>query len=145
MNKLMISRGKSCMYKNSKDVAEMFGEILDNYESNERTIKYLREKNQELKNEAYKDSELVSMKKELEKAKEDLYRGFPISEEEKKSIEEWRLKHESEFHGRNTLEKRLAAHGAIGGSYDYIFTPTSIGIVGEIRCSCGETFIFQDI
>ena len=63
----MISRGKSCMYKNSKDVAKMFGEILDNYESNERTIKYLREKNQELKNEAYKDSELASMKKELEK------------------------------------------------------------------------------
>ena len=133
------------MYKSSKDIAEIFGEILDNYESNERTIKYLREKNQELKKEAYKDSELASMKKELEKAKEDLYRGFPISEEEEKSIEEWRLKHEAEAHGRDTLEKRLSAHGAIGGRYTYIFTPTSIGVIGEIRCSCGETFIFQDI
>lgn len=145
MNKLMISRGKSCMYKNSKDVAKMFGEILDNYESNERTIKYLREKNQELKNEAYKDSELASMKKELEKSRKALYRGFSISEKEKETIEEWRLKHEAEVHGRDTLEKRLSAHGAIGGSYTYIFTPTSIGVVGEFKCSCGESFTFQDI
>lgn len=84
MNKLMISRGKSCMYKNSKDVAEMFGEILDNYESNEETIKYLREENKRIKDEKYKDSELTSMKRELEGVKGDLYRGFPISIKEKK-------------------------------------------------------------
>lgn len=145
MNKLMISRGKSCMYKNSKDVAEMFGEILDNYESNEETIKYLREENKRIKDEKYKDSELTFMKRELEGVKGDLYRGFPISIKEKKAIEEWRLKHEAEAHGRKTLEQRLSAHGAIGGSYTYIFTPTSIGVVGEFKCSCGESFTFQDI
>lgn len=133
------------MYRSPKDIAEMFGEILDNYQSKEETIEYLRKENKKIKDEAYKDSELDCMKKELEKTKEDLYRGFPISEKEEKAIEEWRLKHEAEAHGRKTLEQRLAAHGAIGGGYTYVFTPTSIGVVGEVKCSCGETFTFQDL
>ena len=133
------------MYRSSKDVAEMFAEILDNYESNEKTIERLREKNKEFKNEAYKDSELASMKKELDTIRDDLYRGFPISKEEKENIEKWRLKHETEVHGRDTLEKRLTAHGAIGGGYTYVFTPTSIGVVGEFKCSCGESFTFKDL
>ena len=27
---------------------------------------------------------------------------------------------------------------AIGGGYEYRFTPTSIGMLAEIRCACGE-------
>ena len=145
MNRLMIPRGKFRMHRSSEDIAEMLDEILDNYKDNEETIKRLQGTIKNLKDEAYKDSELDSMKKELDTIRDDLYRGFPISEKEKKSIEEWRLKHEAEAHGRDTLEKRLSAHGAIGGSYTYIFTPTSIGVVGEFKCSCGETFTFQDI
>lgn len=133
------------MYRSPKDIAEMFGEILDNYQSKEETIEYLRKENKKIKDEAYKDSELNSMKKELEKTKEDLYRGFPISEKEEKAIEEWQLKHEAEAHGRKTLEQRLAAHGAIGGGYTYHFIPTSIGTIGTIKCSCGEEFTFQDL
>ena len=145
MNRLMIPRGKFRMHRSSEDIAEMLDEILDNYKVNEETINRLQGTIKNLKDEAYKDSELDSMKKELDTIRDDLYRGFPISEKEKKSIEEWRLKHEAEAHGRDTLEKRLSAHGAIGGSYTYIFTPTSIGVVGEFKCSCGETFTFQDI
>lgn len=145
MNKSMIYKRNVYMSRDSKDVEEMFSEILNNYEEKEETIKYLREENKRIKDEKYKDSELTSMKRELEGVKGDLYRGFPISIKEKKTIEEWRLKHEAEAHGRKTLEQRLSAHGAIGGSYTYVFTPTSIGVVGEVKCSCGETFTFQDL
>lgn len=27
----------------------------------------------------------------------------------------------------------------------WCFTPTSIGTIGEVICSCGEKFIFQDL
>ena len=30
-------------------------------------------------------------------------------------------------------------------SYKYTFIPTGIGTIGEIQCSCGETFTFQDL
>ena len=82
---------------------------------------------------------------ELKKAKEDLYRGFPISEKEQEKIREWELKHDAEKHGLKTMEQRLRAGGCCGGRYTYQFVPTSIGTVGEVICSCGEKFTFQDL
>lgn len=35
--------------------------------------------------------------------------------------------------------------GAIGGSYSYTFTPTSLGTVGEIKCTCGDKFCFREL
>lgn len=32
-------------------------------------------------------------------------------------------------------------HGAIGGAVSYIFTPTSIGTLISIECTCKETFL----
>ncbi len=34
--------------------------------------------------------------------------------------------------------------GAIGGLYTFCFTPTSLGTVTIIKCSCGEEFNFTD-
>lgn len=34
----------------------------------------------------------------------------------------------------------IREHGAIGGRYTYEFTPTSIGTVCAIKCSCGAKF-----
>lgn len=84
------------------------------------------------------------MEAELKKAKEDLYRGFPISEKEQEKIREWELKHDAEKHGLKTMEQRLRAGGCCGGRYTYQFVPTSIGTVGEVICSCGEKFTFQN-
>lgn len=133
----------SVFFTNS--ISDLCRKIIDKEDSYQKRIKCLEEENKKFKDEHSKDSEIQRMKTELKEAKEDLYRGFPISKKEKEAIEEWRLKHEAEVHGRDTLEKRLSAHGTIGGSYTYVFTPTSIGVVGEIKCNCGETFTFQDL
>ena len=85
------------------------------------------------------------MEVELKKAKEDLYRGFPISEKEQEKIREWELKHDAEKHGLKTSKQRAMGHGCIGGSLTWRFTPTSIGTIGEVICSCGEKFTFQDL
>lgn len=114
-------------------------------EDNENRIKWLEKENKILKSAKYKDEELSRMKSELAKMREDYYRGFPISEKEQTSIEEWQHKHEEKVHGLKTLDDRLKVGGCIGGRYKYIFYPTSIGVSGEIVCSCGAKFEFQEI
>ena len=128
----------------SDSVSDLCQWIVDKVDTYEKRIKYLEEENKKLKEEHYKDSEMQRMKTELEKAKDDLHRGFPISKEEEEKIKEWQLKHDAEKHGLKTMEQRLRAGGCSGGRYTYQFVPTGIGTVGEIICSCGEKFTFQD-
>lgn len=108
-------------------------------------IKYLKKQNQELRDEKYKDNELSRMESELKTIKEDYYRGFPISEEEQKSIREWMNKHDEEVHHARTPDDKLKLGGCCGGRYTYEFTPTSIGTIGTVKCSCGAKFTFQDM
>lgn len=119
--------------------------IKAHIQSVEKRNKYLESENKRLLNEHYKDKEMTAMKESLDAARKDLNRGFPISEEEWKAIKEWQRKHEEEKHGANYATGKMRYSGAIGGSYDYIFTPTSIGTIGEIRCSCGAKFCFQNM
>lgn len=126
-------------------VSDLCQGIIDKTDTYEKRIKYLEEENKKLKDEHYKDSEMQRMKAELKKAKEDLYRGFPISEEEEKRIKEWQDKHDAEVHGLKTLKDRVHAGGCIGGRYSYEFVSTSIGVVGTVKCNCGAKFTFQDL
>lgn len=126
-------------------VSDLCQGIVDKVDTYEKRIKYLEEENKKLKDDHYKDSEMQRMKTELEKAKDDLHRGFPISKEEEEKIKEWQDKHDAEKHGLKTMEQRLRAGGCCGGRYTYKFIPTSIGVIGEIICSCGEKFTFQDL
>jgi serine/threonine protein kinase len=79
---------------------------------------------------------------QYDKMREDYYRGFPISKEEKEKINAWINKHEEEKHPRP--KNSFPRGGAIGGCYTYRFVPTSIGVFGTIKCSCGEEFTFQE-
>ena len=108
-------------------------------------ISRLEETNKKLRSEHYKDEELQKMKQEVKDIKEDYYRGFPITKEEKEAIDKWKRQHEEEVHCLHTLEDRLRAGGTIGGSYHYEFIPTSIGTIGKVVCSCGEEFVFCDL
>lgn len=125
-------------------VSDLCQGIVDKVDTYEKRIKYLEEENKKLKDEHYKDSEMQRMKTELEKAKEDLYRGFPISKEEEEKIKEWQDKHDAEAHGLKTFKERVHAGGCIGGRYTYEFIPTSIFTVGIIKCSCGEKYKFTE-
>ena len=84
----------------SDSVSDLCQGIIDKVDTYEKRIKYLGEENKKLKEEHYKDSEMQRMEAELEKAKDDLHRGFPISKEEEEKIKEWQLKHDAEKHVR---------------------------------------------
>lgn len=118
--------------KNIKSIKEI-------YECTERMNTILQEKNYQLKEEYDKDEEIQKMKIKLEEMRSSIYRGFPISEEEEKRIQEWKEKHEKEAHNGSSYA------GAIGGRYSYYFVPTSIGTSGTIKCNCGAEFEFQEI
>ena len=102
------------------------------YEKNEK----LQAENERLRGEHYKDEELARIKTELE----DVRQAFKITENERRKIKDWKMKHENEKHGGYP-----ARSGAIGGRYEYVFIPTSIGTAGVIRCCCGEEFAFREL
>ena len=130
---------KDYVVQNLRDCIDSVSQSFDILESVNET---LREENKHLKSEHYKDKELQKMSAELAEAREDLYRGFGISKEESESIKGWIDEHEKTKHNN---PERLPRGGAVGGCYKYTFIPTGIGIIGEIQCSCGETFTFQDL
>jgi len=85
------------------------------------------------------------LRTEVKKMRADLRRGFPITEEESKQIHDWIRKHNEEKHGADYAKKKYRYTGTIGGAFTYEFTPTSIGTIGTVICSCGEEFIFSDL
>ena len=89
----------------------------------------LQSKFNEIYNEKWSDKKLQEMKAELEKTRNDMWRGFPISAEENKMITEWQKKHDTEVHNN---PKQY--HGASGGGFIYEFYPTGLGTIG--RCFC---------
>ena len=119
---------------------EKIEDVLQTLYNQFRAVKvrndYLREENEKLKSDAYKDEELSKMKSEYEKMKDDYFRGFPISGEEDKKVTEW-IKKQMEEHPGNV--------GAIGGRFTYQFTPTGVGTFGTvIDSSTGDKLTFQE-
>ena len=108
-------------------------DLLKRLRQLELSVKNLRKENAELKSEHYKDEQLSDMKDKLNRMKKDYYRGFPITEDEKKQIDNFINK----YRGKN--------FGAIGGAFTYKFTPTSIGIAGEVIGPNGESLTFKEL
>ena len=96
-------------------------------------------KNEQLQEE---NKELHGQIFEMEKY---LNRGFLITEKEYEAIQAWIRKHNEEVHGADYAAHKYRNSGAIGGAFTYEFIPTSIGVIGTVRCSCGESFIFQNL
>lgn len=134
---------KRTVYKNGKSytllpVEELCDTIKLTIEQKDEQITHLLKENRELKEETYKDYIIRKWQQANEELRQENYNGFPISNEEKKAIENWKRQH-------NTLIHNNESSGAIGGRYDYIFTPTSIGDVGICRCSSCEKRILQQV
>lgn len=126
------------------DFDKCLAAIKRRHEDQESRIKYLLSENKKLYDEHYKDEEIQNMKGQIEAIRKDMSRGFAISEDEHKRIEEWKEEHDIKKHGLNSLDKKLKAGGAIGGRYSYHFVPTSIGTIGTVKCKCGDEFTFQE-
>lgn len=120
----------------TKDLKDVLQEVYDHYRSVVRINERLREENERLKSETYKDEELAKMKAEHDKMKDEYYRGFPISEKEGKKIKEW-------------MEKQTEGEdfkSAIGGRFHYEFTSTSIGTIGYVIDGVTkERFCFREL
>lgn len=134
---------KRTVYKNGKSytllpVEELCDTIKLTIEQKDEQIAHLLKENRELKEETYKDYIIRKWQQANEELCQENYNGFPISNEEKEAIENWKRQH-------NTLIHNNESSGAIGGRYDYIFTPTSIGDVGICRCSSCEKRILQQV
>ena len=127
------------------DVEAAFKTIQNRIEILESQNGRLAEENKRLKNEHYKDDELSEMKDKLDKMQRAYYRGFPISDEEKKKIEEWKDRHDEEVHNAHSLIDKVKLGGCCGGRYTYEFIPTGIGTIGTIKCSCGAELTFQNM
>ena len=115
-----------------------------NYD-NEYKISLLRAEVEKLRSEHFRDEKLQEMGQKLVKMEADCRRGFPITEEEQNKIDKWIENHDIEKHGLTTEAMKMKAGGAIGGRYSYKFTPTSIGVIGTVRCSCGDEYKFSEI
>ena len=110
-----------------KEVFKHLEELVERLQ-NERD--YYKGKYNEALNEIYKDKLVKEFKEECDKAKTSLRRGFGISEKEHEEILKWMKKHNQKCRGH----------------YKYIFTPTSLGVAGDVVCNvCGEKFNFQEI
>lgn len=127
------------------DVKDAFKTIQERIDILEGQNKRLIREIGRLKDKHYKDKELSTMKSQLEAMQKDYYRGFPISENEQKSIQDWMDKHNEELHNCQSLDDKIRRDGCIGGTYTYEFIPTSIGTIGTVKCSCGAEFTFQNI
>lgn len=109
--------------------------VEDGLKKRDEEIVQLREENKRLREENYKDSELQMMKSKCKAMQEDLWRGFPISEDEDAKIREWIGQHLTKRH-------KLMVNG--NGRFKYEFQDFSEVSVGSVVCTeCGESFTFR--
>jgi hypothetical protein len=99
-----------------EEIRMAINEVLEYAENMEK-------KNIELESSLWKDQKLQEMKDKLDQAKEDNRRGFPIGEQEKEAISDWKTKHCENKH-----------NGAKRVYWEYEFCPTELGIVGIVVC-----------
>ena len=81
---------------------------------------------------AESDEEYKRLKGEADDAKKELYNGFGISDGEKKKIDKW-------------IDKHMPNPYTNAHWFTYKFTPTHLGTIGEVECSCGEKFKFREL
>lgn len=120
---------------------EWLNPLKENFDNIEKRMKFyvdenirLREENEYLKKENYKDLELAKLNKEYEELKEDLFRGYSISKDEENAISKYEKEHTNKMHPQKYKNGKLKWSGA---DFDYIFSSFELGVSGTCICeSC---------
>lgn len=110
---------------------ELIESLKQKYKRLEIINENLREENEQHRNETYEEEYVSKLREENKRLREDYFRGFPISKEQKKAIEKWADEH------YKTCKYNVG--------YGYHFYPTPLGVSGSVQCSCGAKFEFQEI
>ena len=68
--------------------------------------------------------------------------NFSLDSSQLARAKAWSAEHDAAKHIPANGKRRKV--GAIGGAYTYCFTPTGIGTVTKIQCSCGDNLDLTD-
>ena len=113
---------------------EAINEITDILHKIQKQNDALRQENEQLKSEHYKDEEIVRLNDRIKQLEEETLYGYPITKEQHEKIMEIQTKHELEKHGRKGI-----------GYFNYRFSDTSIGTFGWMECcDCKEEIMFLE-
>lgn len=125
-----------CQIANKEDQTPyIIKNVEDGLKKRDEEITRLREENKRLRDEAYKDSELQMMKRKMQAMQEDLRRGFPISEDEKSTINLWMDSNVVNKHKRFNYKN---------GQFKYEFQEFAEVEIGSVICTeCGDGFTFR--
>ena len=121
-----------------EDTKQYIDWLLTEYEAMRKEVMAFREGTRHDEIIKKKDGQIEALRDELNKYrhKEFITREFGFSEEELAEAGKWTEQHYKETKHRG---------GAAGGNFSYIIIPTGIGIIKEVKCSCGASHTIQDL
>lgn len=126
---------------NERKISEVkadIGWLLESYEENKRELEEYRAQTRNDTIIKEKNEQIVKLEAKLHEyeVKEWDIVNFGFSEEELKEAETWA----EEYY-------KTSGHrgGAAGGNFSYIIIPTGLGIIKEVKCSCGASHTIQDL
>lgn len=114
---------------NIPPIKELCRTLEEKFQDQEDEIKRWKQRYKDL---SESDTEYQRLKEKADEAEKTLHRGFGIYENESKAIDKWILSHREKCNRKN-------------GNFTYKFTPTALGIIGEIECTCGDKFTFREL
>lgn len=126
---------------NERKISEVKADIdwlLESYEENKRELEEYRAQTRNdiiIKEKNEQIAKLETKLHEYEVKEWDMV-DFGFSEEELKEAGTWVEEHYKTSDHRG---------GAAGGNFSYIIIPTGLGIIKEVKCSCGASHTIQDL
>ena len=120
-------------------VKKALEDIEKQYQKQEKKLERAEAALKEFKSQVYKDEQMRNMKETLDIMSKDYYRGFPISKEQKKEIDEWIKEHENKYHGGYPCY-----HGINNSGYSYRFQIKITGIEANIICNDCRNKAFKE-
>lgn len=121
-----------------EDAIQHIDWLVKQFDDNKRELDAYRAGTRENEIIKKKDEQIAELRKELNvyQNKELLISDFGFNEEEMTKADKWVEQHynETKHYG-----------GVSGGNFSYIIIPTGLGIIKEVKCSCGASHTIQGL